>query len=54
MAAEALEQSMLESKDKEQLMAIAQALLTRPGALVLDCPLDGLDTAAVNQLARPA
>ena len=33
-------------------MAIAQALLTRPGALVLDCPLDGLDTAAVNQLAE--
>ena len=26
MAAEALEQSMLESKDKEQLLAIAQAL----------------------------
>ena len=26
MAAEALEQSMLESKDKEQLVAIAQAL----------------------------
>lgn len=39
------------STGQTRRMAIAQALLTRPGALVLDCPLDGLDTAAVNQLA---
>lgn len=40
------------STGQTRRMAIAQALLTRPGALVLDCPLDGLDTAAVNQLAE--
>lgn len=42
---------MLLSTGQTRRVAIASALLTRPDSLVLDCPLDGLDTPATRHLA---
>ena len=51
MAAEALEQSMLESKDKDQLLAIAQALGIKTTARAAKATLIGkiLETTGVGQ-----
>ncbi len=38
------------STGQTRRLAIAAALLTAPSSLVLDCPLDGLDTAAAHTL----
>ena len=57
MAAEALEQSMLESKDKDQLLAIAQALGIKTTARAAKATLIGkiLETTGVGQAtAAPA
>ena len=57
MAAEALEQSMLESKDKDQLLAIAQALGIKTTARAAKATLIGkiLETTGVGQAtATPA
>ena len=39
------------STGQTRRVAVASALLRDPGALVLDCPTDGLDAAAVDTLA---
>lgn len=40
------------STGQTRRVAVAQALLAAPGALVLDCPLDGFDADAVRTLRR--
>jgi transcription termination factor Rho len=56
MAAEALEQSMLESKDKDQLLAIAQALGIKTTARASKATLIGkiLESTGVSADAAPA
>ena len=56
MAAEALEQSMLESKDKDQLLAIAQALGIKTTARATKATLIGkiLESTGVSTDAAPA
>lgn len=53
MAAEALEQSMLESKDKDQLLAIAQALGIKTNARAAKATLISkiLETTGVGPAA---
>ena len=55
MAAEALEQSMLESKDKEQLLAIAQALGIKTTARAAKATLIDkiLETTSAGDGSRP-
>ncbi|MEY4174041.1 MAG: Transcription termination factor Rho [Actinomycetota bacterium] len=56
MAAEALEQSMLESKDKDQLLAIAQALGIKTNARASKATLIDriLETTGVSPSSKPA